>query len=246
MRCKNCGWENGAGQLKCEKCNAPLNGSMVESSSEPKHNNEEQESFLRGTISETEVFVNPNGNYSSSITEKEPQREGQCCKKCGYSVSPNMKVCPVCGTYINQADDTREHPSVSSKKCPYCGNEIIPGTNFCSFCGKPLRMGTVKAGPAFTPGSHFTLKALQWDNENIQYQPMSYIGDSVVLNRANTDPNNNSITSNIQAIISKENEKWFIEDKSSLQTTFVRVNGKIEIHNGDVIVLGNRMFEFNG
>ena len=30
MRCKNCGWNNPAGNEKCEKCNAPLAGSMID------------------------------------------------------------------------------------------------------------------------------------------------------------------------------------------------------------------------
>ena len=29
MECKNCGWENEPNALRCIKCNAPLQGSMI-------------------------------------------------------------------------------------------------------------------------------------------------------------------------------------------------------------------------
>jgi len=33
MRCNNCGWNNPQGNAKCEKCNVPLRGSMIRTSS---------------------------------------------------------------------------------------------------------------------------------------------------------------------------------------------------------------------
>lgn len=65
-----------------------------------------------------------------------------------------------------------------------------------------------------------------------------------MLNRSNTDSNNNSITSREQAVMTHENGEWFIENRSDLQTTLIRVDRRLKLEDGDVIVLGNRMFEF--
>lgn len=246
MRCKNCGWENESGNLKCEKCNAPLNGSMVDSNYGSQNGSEEDDELsLKGTVSEKKAFKSQN-NVDETEHEHSHSNSRKTCPKCGYQISSSMMICPACGAHLSQRTDSPEEKNNLQKKCPSCGNNIIPGTKFCAYCGKPFRMGTVNAGPAATPGSYFTLKALSWENERVQYQPMTFCGDTVTLNRANTDPNNNSITSNVQAIIINENGKWHIEDKSDFHSTYVRVNGKVELHDGDVIVLGNRMFEFRG
>lgn len=246
MRCKNCGWENETGSLKCEKCNAPLNGSMVDSNYEShKVSMETDDSFLEGTISEKKAFNSDCNGDEQTQVHSHSNANKHVCSKCGYQISPSMIVCPACGAHLDQQSGFQEAKH-SQKKCPSCGNEIISGTSFCAYCGKPLRMGTVNAGPAATPDSYFTLQALPWENERVQYQPMTFCGDSIALNRANTDPNNNSITSNVQAVLTKENGKWHIEDKSDLHSTYIRVNGKVELHDGDIIVLGNRMFEFRG
>ncbi|GHV48545.1 hypothetical protein FACS1894181_04590 [Bacteroidia bacterium] len=73
---------------------------------------------------------------------------------------------------------------------------------------------------------------------------MSFTGESVVLNRANTEPDNLTITSKEQALLIFENEKWYIQDRSEHQTTFIRASERIELKRGDIIMLGNRRFEF--
>ena len=88
------------------------------------------------------------------------------------------------------------------------------------------------------------LQPIAWENENISYQPQSYSGQQIVLNRSNTDPNNHTITSKQQAILSFENGKWYIEDKSAHKSTFIQVNGKMSLNDGDVVLMGNRMFIF--
>ena len=98
------------------------------------------------------------------------------------------------------------------------------------------------AGPVVA--NSFTLKPVAFQNEQVQYQPITFSGDNVVLNRQNTDPNNNTITSKEQAVIVHKADGWYIENRSAGNTTFVQVNREMKINPGDVIVLGNRAFEF--
>ena len=66
----------------------------------------------------------------------------------------------------------------------------------------------------------------------------------VVLRRENTEPGNSSITSKEQAVLTFENGAWYVEDKSAFQTTFVRAGRKLQLQDGDIILLGDRKFVF--
>lgn len=46
-------------------------------------------------------------------------------------------------------------------------------------------------------------------------------------------------------MVSQENGHWYIEDASDQKTTFVQAARKTELHDGDIILLGNRLFEFH-
>ena len=47
-------------------------------------------------------------------------------------------------------------------------------------------------------------------------------------------------------MLSFEEGEWFIENRSEMHTTYIRVGEKVKIKSGDIIVLGNREFEFKG
>lgn len=236
MRCKNCGWENPDNSVRCEKCNAPLTGSMggnvnSESGFRPSS---EPERPLSGTIKEVDVFS------SSSVDILKDS-----CPRCGYPLRSDMKICPSCGTPVNASK--KAEPNVNaSKKCPKCGSPVEANEKFCSNCGAPLRMGTVNNWINPSQGVFCTLKPIAWTNEGIDYQPISYSGDTIILKRENTDPNNNSITSKEQAVLTNDGNNWYIENRSEMETTYLQVRKKTKLESGDVIILGNRMFEFKG
>lgn len=93
---------------------------------------------------------------------------------------------------------------------------------------------------------HFTLEPIKRDDEMMFIlEKRAFDTAEVVLNRQNTDPENSSITSRQQAIMSFEDGKWYIEDRSSFKTTFIRVTKKTELQEGDIIVLGDRAFKFS-
>lgn len=149
---------------------------------------------------------------------KSAQGSEQKCVKCGYPLSAAMSVCPACQTKVQKEQKTA--PRLAG------------------------RLGGTINTPYAPTESFFTLRRIPWPNEQITYNPESYSGDSIVLNRANTDPNNNTITSREQAVISCKNGEYFIENRSEYKTTMIRVNQSLKLEDGDVIMLGNRMFEF--
>ena len=73
---------------------------------------------------------------------------------------------------------------------------------------------------------------------------VQFDNDEIELNRDNTDPSNHTITSQVQAIVKKEGNKWMISDQSALHSTFVQASRPIELQNGDLILLGDQVFRF--
>jgi uncharacterized OB-fold protein len=239
MRCKNCGWVNPDGVTACEKCHAQLIEQVQHNSTEPNTGR------MRSTVAESYIFDDA-PNKSVPLT----------CPKCGYPIAANFTVCPNCNCEL-EINSTQ----TQSIMCKHCGANIGNDAKFCPQCGTPTNdviqishrlqrssMGTIMSGLASGGQVNVfcTLKPIAWQGEDIPYTPISYSGKSIVLSRANTDANNNSITSKEQAVLSYENGNWYIENRSALHTTYLRVNGKIKLTSGDIIVLGNREFEFKG
>ncbi len=206
MRCKNCGWENEPGRVKCEKCNAPLSSAAAgEDDPTVAEGRGDNDASLKRTVSERQVF--------NSVDDASPATPASC-RRCGYPMGRGMNVCPNCGTPVQEST--------------------------------PQRPGTVNPWAAPQSGSFCTLKPLAWENERIDHQPLSFSGTAITLNRANTDPNNQTITSQRQAELTFEDGAWYLCDKSAQQTTYVHAGRKARLEKGDVIILGNRRFEFNG
>lgn len=241
MRCKNCGWENPAENENCEKCHASLQDEALVGAHNPTTPVSDR---MKSTVAEGVIFNEIEPAVSST------------CPKCGYPLSENSNSCPNCNYEMKPEVTIKQ-----SVKCRNCGKDLNPDTKFCSECGSPVQvnlkpkriqrsnMGTVIGGP-IAPGKagndFCTLRPIAWEGENVNYNPVTYTGEIIILNRANTDANNNSITSREQAVLTCEDGEWYIENRSELRTTFIRVNGKIKLNDGDIIVLGNREFEFKG
>jgi hypothetical protein len=161
---------------------------------------------------------------------------------------------------------TNDDGKLGGKKCPNCDTINSEESKFCHHCGTALNeIETIKV-EAETNSSkpHFatvnpwmrpqekphekafcTLNPIAWEGENVTLQPISFTGNSIVLNRENTDPNNPSITSAEQAVLTFEDGEWNIIDKSAQKTTFVLASRNTRLDKGDIILLGNRLFEFN-
>lgn len=195
-----------------------------------------------------------------------PQR----CTQCGYPVMGNFTSCPNCGASLAQdpetpADasqkpaETKKHaynesarPSISEGldiekevKCDKCGAMVPIEYRHCPACGERIHLKTMKVvrhKPAPAPHCHLTL--IPEEDEEVAAVKQDYEGTSIILNRDNTEPANRTITSREQAELTFEDGKWFITDKSELQSTYLGVNRKMEIQPGDIVMMGDRRFKF--
>lgn len=87
--------------------------------------------------------------------------------------------------------------------------------------------------------NNYTGRRREHSSERFEYE-----GNSIILNRENTEMSNRTITSKEQAEIVFDDGHWYLLDRSMLQTTYIQVNRKIEIIPDDIIVLGDRRFKF--
>lgn len=193
-----------------------------------------------------------------------PNRPGEKnCIKCGAPLVPQAESVP-------QVPPVRPQPvaPVNPNVCPRCSYPLRPGMTECPNClyqispanhrptvaglpevpeGAGLHGGTVNvytAAPAEETPT-FSLTPVQKTNETEAPADLRFTGPEAILNRANTDPDNLSITSRQQASITNRDGKWVITDLSDQKTTFIHPTGGHELHDGDVILLGNRLFIFH-
>lgn len=254
-RCNNCGWQNPDGASCCERCGSALNSQNslnTDVSIQQNTYSQEASSPLRSTLREAVAF---DGNVSSKNHDGNTENQNDICCNCGYSLSPVMNVCPQCGTprtqrqgeHVQQSvNRSHQQAQIRNKQCPKCGADVQLNAKFCPSCGQPLTMrGTINAWDNPQGNDFCSLKPIPWSRENIEYAPISYSGQKIILNRANTDPNNQSITSREQAVLTYDGKDWYIEDLSDQHSTMIRVSRKTKLQSGDIIALGNRLFEFN-
>lgn len=218
MRCQNCGWENTENTSKCEKCNSYMKNDVqyknLDNSENPTIIGENN---IHETISEKQFFSDLKNDNSN-----------QTCPQCGYPYVVGTKKCPNCDYNLEDKSNT------SLPNSPREQNRL-----------RDTVMGGPIIGGIANNHEHFcTLRRIAWDKETITYNPESYTGEIIILNRSNTDPNNHTITSKEQAVLTYEKGNWYIENQSDHKSTFIRVTGKTKLNNGDIIVLGNREFEF--
>lgn len=217
MRCSKCGWsDNPEGIQNCVKCNAPLTVTLSFSV-----NQKQDEKDLSKTIKGGESPMPSWDNEKFSLN----------CNKCGYLMRPGTMFCPNCGTTANIGkQDVYEtiNDGTTVRKISSENKENISGTI------DPYKKAALK---------NCFLKLVERTGENNKVV-INIEGSPVSLNRDNLEPENKSITGKEQAILEFKDGYWYLTDKSELGTTFIRVKDPSALKEGDIILFGDRKFEF--
>lgn len=223
MKCHFCNWDNPEGRTRCEKCDHELQPETVESSSHVHDCPTTCKPVdgatinLKRTINENE-FRRQREHVSGTLSE-----EKSVCPKCHLELEDGE--CPSCGYMENQKDNKQK-----------TDNKMNANKN------KETQRWDPKAD--FVKG-RFVLTPLSGKTQEPESDPISFAGNEIELNRENTDPENSTITSKTQAIVTFDNGKWVISDESELRSTFVQAARKIALENGDLILLGNQLYRFD-
>lgn len=247
MRCKNCGWPNKPNETTCVKCHSPLTPDDEHNAFDDNVSNVTGSNSgvnLKQTVREDDVFgyqnVQKNQQQVNAI-DSETEGRSESCPKCGYPVRPGADKCPNCKFQLSGVPQSQYQPHEPERR----SNPARRPTRMDNGSGSGNFRGTINPymmNMEMEPS--FVLKPIKRENERHDLEEMEYEGKSVSLNRSNTEENNSSITSREQAVITNIDGHWYIEDKSEQKTTFVQAAKQIELHDGDLILLGNRLFEF--
>ncbi len=160
----------------------------------------------------------------TDVFNDEKKGSEKYCARCGFPLRNDNKACPQCGY---------DSSPVVKQSAPETMSENVR-----------RKQGTINPWANQYTGKAFSLKPLAWDGDSSQFEDIIYDGDSVDLNRENTESGNHTITSKVQARIEYAAGEWTIQDQSEQKTTFIYAGNKLSLHDGDIIMLGNRRFLF--
>ena len=220
MRCQFCGWDTPDSNGNCEKCGKPMHDESSDSAKVVNNEVFERPTSRQSTngVSDFKATIRERKNDTDKTSEENKHVQ---CPECGYELENG--VCPSCGYEINldKKDDKK----------------TIKTQNDCKKTIRPRRKGEKEGSFKLTPISE---DSGQPEGESIRFD-----GNEIVLNRNNTDPKNKTISSHNQASIVFEDGKWTISDQSDYKTTFVQAARKVELQNGDLILVGNQLYQFD-
>lgn len=191
---------------------------------------------LKDSISENSYDESSSGGFNPNKTVREKdvfldlstENEANVCSECGYPLKENEKLCPNCGCSLQNNDNVNS-------------NQTKPDFSF----NNKSKTKTVPWWEMQGNTLSCSLKIIPRENEKVNQTEINFSGDEIILSRDNTEPANQTITSKEQAVLFQENNKWYIQDRSTLKTTYIHAGEKKELKSGDIIILGNRRFEFN-
>ena len=268
MRCDNCGWDNADSTLLCIKCNTPLQNIQQEKKSAPASASgapflgtitdgspgRSVPPVFGGTIPDSQYQPSAAGDQQppgsqrqannphppgvlpgNSRPAEDPQQDiPKSCPKCRYENSRHATICVICKTPLATTAAKAAQPTVP-ERAPVRPNTTGSGTI------DPYRMKT-QAPPACY------LQLVPREKEKLDtagaHKEFISADEPIQLNRNNLEEKNNSITSKVQAELLYEDGKWYLSDRSEFRTTFINVNERIELKEGDIILMGDRKFTF--
>lgn len=269
MKCVNCGYDNGPGYSVCIKC-----GQSLQIFEQPSYQQPPLREMLGGTVigqcernmpRPTVVGVHPNLQqeretvvFSAKGGRKTLLISPTPCHQCGFPFVADHATCPHCGVALAEkkelpVNDEKSRTTINAMsvngtfKCQYCQKEIPLTSTYCPSCGQRVHAPTIspkQLAQMMNNAPRCSLTLLPEGNEVLNKPKKEYSEESVVLNRFNTEETNCTITTQQQARLVYENEEWFMQNLSERQTTYLVLNRKIQLEDGDVIVMGNRRFKF--
>lgn len=264
MRCNNCGWDNEQGASTCAKCGSPIMKKKRytdrQYASDIAMNSGAPETSLKATVVSSPDMIDASHAPQPTVLDRDIEfhcqdlrativdsgdvsrtndsemRKTRLMDSRGYAdMDENQQIAPL-GDTLEDVSPAHDQSKGEVVRCENCNAELSASFVYCPMCG--ARLPIKEHGPAFT------LTLIPDEGEQIDSEVIEYEGKNIVLNRANTEKTNHTITSREQAVINNEEGRWYIENHSEMCSTYFEVNRRIELFNGDIIMLGDRRFKF--
>jgi hypothetical protein len=256
MRCNNCGWDNQDSAAVCIKCNTKLEKSKADTKQSQTADNQFGKTMTDNQVSPVaekndmafEKTILENSDSLSIDNDIQKDILIPCSNSdCGYLNPGDAVICAKCKTpIVNKAAGAKASAEAKAPATiagqPQVVKESFSGTIdpyrennkiIACFLEPVLRSG--EKNQFDVPGGARGFFDIKFTLDN----------NPVELNRGNLDKDNITITSKVQAELYFENGKWLLLDRSELNTTFILAKQKTELHEGDVILMGDRKFIFS-
>lgn len=138
-------------------------------------------------------------------------------------------------------------------QCSNCGYPVINGMHTCPNCLAEMPDEIIASTQMVEEDAEYnedeipicTLRPISLSGERTMPEEVYDEGAEVYLSRHNTVSHDMSIDDKEQACLFFSDGHWFIEDRSSDNSTYVHAGAGIKLEPGDIIRMGNREFEFN-
>ncbi len=233
-RCNKCGFQNPVNAKECMECHSPLSFGKNFAETEPLK--EEKPSIDKPAAKKTQMGKGVSGGYIDNPEKVPPPRKPVqnikdeiICPHCNYPNAADAEICINCKKEISEIEQEPTH------------NEIIPqGKKSYSCSLKPI----LKQGEKKLPALKFSAKPVGQKTRN-PWTDAEEEPTDIILKRENTEPGNMNISGKSQAMLKNENGRWLIVDTSEFKTTYVQISKPHDLKKGDIILLGDRLFEFD-
>lgn len=136
-------------------------------------------------------------------------------------------------------------------QCNNCGYPVIMGMHTCPNCLAEMPEDVIAPPPAVVEEYDedeipiCALRPISQHGESYMPEEVYDEGAEVMLARHNTVPHDQTIDDEEQACLFFSDGHWFIEDRSCDNSTYVHAGAGIKLEPGDIIKMGDRLFEFN-
>jgi uncharacterized Zn finger protein (UPF0148 family) len=215
-RCENCGFGNRDESARCVKCNYLLAVEPPEAKSNGYPAVPPPKPALGSQVQKTKAGIKVNAPAWDEFALA-TEKIAVNCPACSYLMRAGEVICAKCGTNIH----TYQAPAPLSEDMSKTVRRVVP---------------EVKRG--------FRLVAISLDDDTEMHSIPLPQTDNIVLTREMLDSSNNSIARKGHASLTYKDGEWWLENLSSLKTTFVQVNQPVRINAGDTLLIGDRLFRF--
>jgi hypothetical protein len=261
--CKNCKKHNPPTALSCAYCKAPLLGSLGIGHSQAVVENREEDCGNCGKptpVAEPVCVHCGIDRAPAGIQPDEPAAVMQPmlqasigCMACGYPNLASADNCMQCGSQLHRQREPKPAAMIApvAPLLPPQKIDSAPAPEKVPVVVSPSvaqEMSAAKTVPfwellASTKAQSFSLTPLPRPGEQPP-ESRQFFGEVVSLSRDNLEPDNISLTSKVQASLHFVDGSWLLSDESGQQSTFLRISRPQPLQDGDVLLLGNRLFRF--
>jgi hypothetical protein len=174
------------------------------------------------------------------------------CIHCGWDNHEQDTTCIKCGAAVQASPTIVSREPVVTGSAPTIVSRAPDGRNATpTIVSAPPRASQAETidphRQGGTPSAQFYLT--EWAQnpqrtDDPAHHRFAANDNPVVLNRDNLDPSNTTLTRKVQAEVTLVDGKWFVQDQSEKETTFIQVRRPHELMEGDILLMGNRKFIF--